>query len=560
VLPENSALAVAAMLAYCGLDPTQLLHVTPRSSSAQGGGGAAAPSFVGAVSARELFARVLDVEAMPRPFAFEQLSLLATKEEESEKLLEISQPEGADLYLDYCYRERRGWFEVLAEFGSLSVPLPHLLNLIPRLQPRAFSIASPPPPPASAMTTTMTATVAPPAGVVETGSVGAGAGPGAYPLELCVAVVEYSTRYGRKKAGVCSSWVASCSPANLTDSTLAAAADAAPTTRLVPVWIRPGTFPSWSELLCDVSKPLVLVGPGTGIAPMRAIALARVEERRRIRRKLRLERRAGGDDDSGAVGQGRRRKRRDGGVVEEEQEMDDDDDDDDDEDSDDEDMPHFPQDLLFFGCRRKAKDFLFGEELTAVAMCDENYELATVGSVEEHVIARRKRRSGLRLVTAFSRDEKAPATATAAKSAAGGGGVGGTAAAPPPPAPPGGELSPPALSPPPSSPSSRCYVTHRLRQHGPAVKRCLGAQRGAVLVAGSAGAMPRDVHTALLDLLVNEPDDDADDDDDDGQGGGSGGGSKDGKHLHQVQGDRAKAANFLRFLERRRRYCIEAYG
>lgn len=93
-------------------------------------------------SLRELFSRVLDITAVPQRSFFEQLSLFAASEEEREKLLELSSSEGADLYYNYCLRERRGFIEVLSEFKSCTVPLERLPELIPPLRPRHYSIAS----------------------------------------------------------------------------------------------------------------------------------------------------------------------------------------------------------------------------------------------------------------------------------------------------------------------------------------------------------------------------------------------------------------------------------
>lgn len=245
LLPENSPEAVRAMLEYTRLGHGTVLELLtpggsgpnvdstggPAQSPVLGGGGGGSGRL--RITAGELFGRVLAVEAVPRPFAFEQLSLHAGEPEDRAKLEELGSARGADLYHDYCFRERRGWYEVLREFGSLAVPLSHLFSLIPRLQPRAFSIASPPPPPPRA---------------------DAQGQAKAHALELCVAVVRYETRYRRRRVGVCSGWL-SRGPSE------------------VALWVRPGTFPP--ALIADLSKPLVLVGPGTGVAPMRAIALSR---------------------------------------------------------------------------------------------------------------------------------------------------------------------------------------------------------------------------------------------------------------------------------------------
>jgi len=95
--------------------------------------------------------------------------------------------------------------------------------------------------------------------------------------------------------------------------------------------------------------------------------------------------------------------------------------------------------MLFFGCRHAAKDFLFGDDFQKLAT-PQQQQLVTP----------------LALHCAFSRDEV-------------------------------------------SSKGGRCYVTHRVKEAGAAVWGALAAG-GAVLVAGSAGQMPKDVHAALLEV------------------------------------------------------------
>lgn len=68
-----------------------------------------------------------------------------------------------------------------------------------------------------------------------------------------------STPYKRARTGVCSSWLASLKPG-----------------AEIPLSIRPGTF-KLPEL---PHHPLIMVGPGTGIAPMRSVILERRYQRR----------------------------------------------------------------------------------------------------------------------------------------------------------------------------------------------------------------------------------------------------------------------------------------
>lgn len=68
-----------------------------------------------------------------------------------------------------------------------------------------------------------------------------------------------STPYKRARTGVCSSWLASLKPG-----------------AEIPLSIRPGTF-KLPEL---PHHPLIMVGPGTGVAPMRSVILERRHQRR----------------------------------------------------------------------------------------------------------------------------------------------------------------------------------------------------------------------------------------------------------------------------------------
>ncbi len=222
-------------------------------------------------TAHQLFTSHLDICGIPRRSFFAGLAEFATYEEEKEKLLELASPDGASLYYDYCLREKRSYVEVMEEFPSARPPIHKLLEILPLLQPRHYSVAS------SGYNGYNTAV-----------------------MQLCVAVASSTTPYGRKVAGVCSTYLAQ--------------------TRLgeeVVVWVRRGTFAN-----PGLHVPLVLVGPGTGVAPMRAL----LQERRFLAECLNT---SGGIDVPG------------------------------------EEKTH-PDTLLFFGCRKRSNDFLYKEEWSAL--------------------------------------------------------------------------------------------------------------------------------------------------------------------------------------------------
>ena len=69
-------------------------------------------------------------------------------------------------------------------------------------------------------------------------------------VQLLVAIVEYKTRLYESRKGTCSFWLGTLKPEENV---------------FLPVWIKKGSFK------VDYTKPLICVGPGTGVAPFRSI-------------------------------------------------------------------------------------------------------------------------------------------------------------------------------------------------------------------------------------------------------------------------------------------------
>ena len=109
------------------------------------------------------------------------LSHFATEQREKERLEYFSTAEGREEVHRYNQREGRSVLEILQDFPSAHLPLHWLLQLAPRLQPRAFSISS-------AQTACCEG------------------------VEITVAVVEWRTPYKRIRVGLASSWLATLNP------------------------------------------------------------------------------------------------------------------------------------------------------------------------------------------------------------------------------------------------------------------------------------------------------------------------------------------------------------
>lgn len=160
VHPSNNECAVKGLSVTLGLNLDRFVRIAPAVSTAEPSyavteNGTATtedrresrqqqtPFFLPPVcTLRALLSDVLDISGTPRRSFFERLSLFAADKEEKDKLEELASPGGADLLYEYATREKRSYVEVFGDFPSCKVPPERLLELVPRLRPRGFSIAS----------------------------------------------------------------------------------------------------------------------------------------------------------------------------------------------------------------------------------------------------------------------------------------------------------------------------------------------------------------------------------------------------------------------------------
>lgn len=209
IYPENQLDEVEKLMQRFQLDADQVIAIAPNKE----GTTSLFPSAP--LTIRNLFRQYLDILGTPRRYFFEQCSVFASNEEERAKLCEMISPDGADLLYDYCTREKRTYVEIFSDFPSICPPLEVLVQIIPLTRPRAFSISS-----------------------HARGS-----------IHLTVAIVDFITPWKRRRTGVCTSYIAQLE-AGMT----------------IPMWISQGMI----ELPPTLPK-MILIGPGTGVAPMRSI-------------------------------------------------------------------------------------------------------------------------------------------------------------------------------------------------------------------------------------------------------------------------------------------------
>ncbi|KAL8912217.1 MAG: hypothetical protein Q9171_002731 [Xanthocarpia ochracea] len=174
---------------------------------------------------RKVLTHYLDMRAIPRRSFFSTIAHFTNNEMHKERLLEFTDPQYIDELYDYTTRPRRSILEVLQEFDSVKIPWQWAANVVPKLRGRQFSIAS--------------------------GGSGKYTADGQTNFELLVAIVKYKTVLQRLREGVCTRYIAGL-----------------PTGTTLNVTLQKGGL---NVHKTEATRPVIMVGPGTGVAPMRSL-------------------------------------------------------------------------------------------------------------------------------------------------------------------------------------------------------------------------------------------------------------------------------------------------
>lgn len=178
---------------------------------------------------RQLLIHNLDITAIPKRHFFELLAHHTNDHTHKERLLEFCNPAFTDEFYDYTTRPRRSILEVLQDFPSVRIPWRQATNFFPVIRGRAYSIAT-------------------------------GGNQAVYmedrrfvQFQIIVALVKYRTVLKKVRQGVCSRYLASLPKG----------------TNLHVKFTNPEKF--YDEAKHAPSRPLILIAPGTGLAPCRAL-------------------------------------------------------------------------------------------------------------------------------------------------------------------------------------------------------------------------------------------------------------------------------------------------
>lgn len=250
--------------------------------------------------------------------------------------------EGSDAYMKEIVEERLSLSEIFREFSTCRPPLAELLEKLPPLQPRFYSASSSP------------------LAVQDDSSSSSSSQPKPNRFRFAFSVVDYKTPRGRRRRGLCTSWLQSlCLQSGLLrldDAKSEELGSADQSTKSVEQidkserrYPEIALFPRPTRdfvVPLDLSRPLVMVGPGTGVAPF----IGFLQHRLYLTTKT-------ADDNIQNVNKKEREGGKGSGVDK-------------------------GFSWLFFGCRYEKKDFIYKDELECL--------------LKEGVLSR--------LSTAFSRD------------------------------------------------------------------------------------------------------------------------------------------------------------
>ena len=222
VLPLNDAAMAERLCAKLGYDPDSIFTLEHDDDHK--------PVFPTPCTVREAFLRFMDIMAIPRRSLLEQLTPYVEDDAEREAMRLLSSKEGKEAY--HHEVEEPGWTLadlILERFPSLSMTLDHFLHVVPHLHPRYYTISS-------------SSSVSPSC------------------VHITVALLEQERSQGRVYRGICSSFLSKLEP------------HAKASQQQCRVFVRESTF----RLPPDPSTPIIMIGPGTGVAPMRALLQERV--------------------------------------------------------------------------------------------------------------------------------------------------------------------------------------------------------------------------------------------------------------------------------------------
>lgn len=235
IFPKNSPADVESLISHMGWDDIADRKVAFKSTTLDGENVTSMvpgilhfQSVTTSHTLRTLLTHNLDIMAIPKRRFFLLISLYTDNDMHKDRLLELSSTEFSDEYYDYATRPRRSILETLHEFWSVKIPWQDVTSLFPKIRGRQFSISS--------------------GGILKDYDQ-----EGLVRLELLIAIVKYKTILKKVRQGLCSRYIASLKAG----------------TTLNVVFESNQKFDGLARKHPEF--PIIMIAPGTGVAPCRAL-------------------------------------------------------------------------------------------------------------------------------------------------------------------------------------------------------------------------------------------------------------------------------------------------